>query len=521
MSTPEHVLLETIRESWLRGSLEIIVGAGASMASGLPGWNALNYNLLSLFFHEALSALDPEHEELCALSTVFAERFGREAVVDLVRQNLGEGEAFCGLLERALYEGRRRLELAPIQLELAAAVGIHGKPGPAGLYTFNYDDLLQDALEALHGVRPATVTRGIPPHEAHVVHLHGFLPPGATTAQGTIILSEKDYLRGVNSWADRKLEDLFDSQKDVLLVGLSLGDPRLRRLLFRRLERKGQPRSNPDGYGRVFALLGQSRCGDGADLATRRAHKIVNRFELPYWGAWDVHVGLVERHDLVPFHLRQIRLGRDPLAWLELGRTFLRERSRFFEDLYEPEVQLQATHYLKHQHRTLRSRYAVPPGEEVQVGIMAPSAAEPGSVQLAFHFGDGPPAVGGDGLDSDTTFQPLTEQAAAPSRLDLAALRRLAGPISRALVTGTVVCATSDSPVPEPGQPFGHALGRTLLCVPIYDSAQWVPLGVAVLASNRATPFWAGLKHPEAAGLHRSLRAMFAALLGVERHGAR
>ena len=525
MSSKDQVRLESIRESYLGGSLEFIVGAGASMASGLPSWNKLNYNLLRLFFRDELSALDPEHEELQALSVVFAERFGRESVVDVVRQHRQDSGAFCELLQSALYGGQSEFELASIQFELAAAVGTQGPPGPRGLYTFNYDDLIERAIRDLRGVRATPVTRGIPPHQPHVVHLHGYLPPGANAegSCGTIILSEKDYLRGVNSWADRKLEDLFDSHRDVLLVGLSLADPRLRRLLFKRLQRTQGARAHNEPQGRIFVLLSQSNTPRGAELATRRAHKTVSQYEIPYWEAWDVHVRLVEHHDLVPFYLRQIRLGEDPRVWVELGRAHLQKNAQFYGELYEPEVQLQATHFLRARHHFVRSRFAIGADDEIHLGFFVPGWDNNDYIQLGFKFGEGYQLFKSTAdWSGDAAIQTLTEADAEARRLDVRRLHAPQGAAGHAFLTGTVVDARSGSARLD--QNFsaemrvawsGSRTFQSLLCVPVFGSERWVPLGVAFVSSNRRVPFWAGLEGDESLNLQGLMRSMFSALLGL------
>lgn len=62
--------------------------------------------------------------------------------------------------------------------------------------------------------------------------------------------------------------------------------------------------------------------------------------------------------------------------------------------------------------------------------------------------------------------------------------------------------------------------GRTfssLLCVPIYGSRDWVPLGVGFLSSTHKDPFWNGLSANERIQLYALVRATFRELLSYGR----
>ncbi|HYO71345.1 MAG TPA: hypothetical protein VEU33_35230, partial [Archangium sp.] len=53
----------------------------------------------------------------------------------------------------------------------------------------------------------------------------------------------------------------------------------------------------------------------------------------------------------------------------------------------------------------------------------------------------------------------------------------------------------------------------SLVCVPIYDSAGWVPIGVVYLTSNRQNPFWKDLESQEYDALETLLRNTFTEVL--------
>ena len=191
------------------------------------------------------------------MESEFSSHFGREAVIDLLREQIEEPQNSAGnqnfqtLLHQALYEGISGYDLQPIHYELACCV-LHQphRDQEHVIYTLNYDDILEKAMESVGGEKPRAITAGTPKDNS-VIHLHGYLPLDIEKAEGTLILSEKDYLNTDESWADERLKSIFEKpNRDILLIGMSLRDPRLRRLLHHRASSKKQG-------GKVYAILSE------------------------------------------------------------------------------------------------------------------------------------------------------------------------------------------------------------------------------------------------------------------------
>jgi hypothetical protein len=81
-----------LQKSFQLGTLELLVGAGASIASGLPSWNEFNRRLLSDFLAREHSDLEFQSRDLDVAARIFVDSFGREAVVDVVRSKLPPAE---------------------------------------------------------------------------------------------------------------------------------------------------------------------------------------------------------------------------------------------------------------------------------------------------------------------------------------------------------------------------------------------------------------------------------------------
>jgi hypothetical protein len=498
--------IANLQKSFQEGSLELLVGAGASIASGLPSWNELNRRLLSTFLAQEYSDLEFQPRDLDVAARIFVDNFGREAVVDVVRDKLSQ-DRYLEMLRQALYwDGIK--DVSSIHLELVALLAA-AKATPKrlhGLYTFNFDDLLERAAERLLGKMPEAIVNGERPAEPHVVHLHGYLPPnqGATPA-GTVVLSEKDYHEARGDWASRKLEDLFfnDDKRTVLMVGLSLADPRLRWLLLERVKRAQQGKP----VARVYALLSNSPPASDAELMERLARNFVRRHQDDFWLSWQMHVLTIESHDRVPFYLRQIRLGTNGGEWARQGEEFLRTNSRVFKDLYTPDIQRRAVSVLMAMQAFLKRRFAVSRDEELHIGGFVPEGGA--MIRLGFRY------RGGDG-----TGDIIDAAYAGTKQLSVASLERAQGASGRAFLLGaTIETSRRSSQVyanftaPMVDVWTSEQTFSSLVCVPIYDSVKWVPIGVVYLTSNRQSPFWTDLDPQDYDTLETLLRNTFTEVL--------
>ncbi|WNG21265.1 SIR2 family protein [Cystobacter fuscus] len=484
---PASDFIASLQKSFQEGSLEFLVGAGASIASGLPTWNELNRRLLSTFLAQEHSDLEFQSRDLDVAAQIFVDNFGREAVVDVVRNKLKSDGRYLDMLRGALYLNGSK-DVSSIHLELAAILAASKSTSSRrlnGLYTFNFDDLLERAAERLLGKVPEVIVAGERSAEPHVVHLHGYLPPPTSgkAPSGTVVLSEKDYHEARGDWASRKLDDLFtDEKKTVLMVGLSLADPRLRGLLLERV--KLAQRNKPVAH--VYALLSNSPPSPDAELMERLARNFVRRHQEDFWASWQMHVLNIESHELVPFYLRQIRLGSNGGTWAEKGEAFLRNNSPIFKDLYREDVQRKALSVLEGMHSFLKRRFAVAQEEEIHIGGFVPAAGA--VIQLGFRYRGG--------KDTDDI---VTESYAQSRRLSVASLEQAQGVSGRAFLRGVTLEASSSPRLHDNfTEPMletwtNDQLFSSMLCVPIYDSVDWVPIGVIYLTSNRPSPFWAEL----------------------------
>jgi SIR2-like domain len=506
--------LSVAADSFKKGRLQYLVGAGVSQAAGLPSWMDLNHRLLSRFLNRHHERLELQASDLREISKVFVERFGRDAAVDIVREQWPDKEtSYSDILRDALYD-RRRWEPKTIHYELASALG------DSRFWTFNYDDLLQRGIRQLLGVKPLTQVRTKEPTDgrAHVVHLHGYLPLDPDHEyedEKSLVLSEQDYHRTAGGWPTAELRKLLVERHDVdvLLVGLSLADPRLRSVLLERREKIAANERVPH----VFALLAPTRCASDASLVTRLAHNFTRAHEQESWKFWHIDVLYPENHELVPFYLRQIRLGATASDWFTAGESFLREKSPRYETLLGRQGQLEMLSILRVLLDFFCARFAAQRDEHVSLGGYVPWHG-----RLVQAFRDRVMFGGSERPTSDDNI--LSEKIEDRLELRVDDLGHPEGATGYSFATGVVAEVLRDSGrlysnFRDPAKQEQWEAKRefsSLLCVPVYGSRRWAPLGVMYLTSNQPTPFWARLTAEDQEQLQIGLRSCFRELMGYD-----
>jgi hypothetical protein len=540
LSDKSEELIEEIHKPYQRGNLEYLVGAGASVDAGLPNWSDLNDRLLRLFFKHRLSPDDeakktqvaPEPDELQAVAEVFASRFGRESVVDLIKGDIQQDE-FQMLLRDALYGDYHDPELKPLQYELAATMF---GTGPDQLLTTNFDDLLEKAFLRLNEEKEPDANASVfvvatesdvarDGNEPGIVHLHGYLSREGVR-RGQLVISEQDFWSSENDWPSDVLSDiLMDPNRDLLIVGMSLADPRLRSLLFERADAD-------EDCGEVYVLLDKDTGNPESPLAKRRAYRLLSEYENDFWDDLGVQVMFVENFEFLPMRLRQIRLGNQPGQWCRKARGFLNEQSEsggcIYTRIHDLEVQRQARDFLEQQLTFVRRKFEVPSSEELSLGFFVPSpdfsGPENAKIRLAFRFNDQVVESSYEMRSGEgQMFQGVPEEHARNRQLCVTSVEGAQGAAGYAFVTGALIEARHSSS--ELNRKFSDEMvddwdgGRTfssLLCVPVYGSAEWVPLGVGFLSSNRREPFWAGFSTDRSLTMNSLIRASFRELLGYD-----
>jgi SIR2-like domain len=125
-----------------------------------------------------------------------------------------------------------------------------------------------------------------------VEHVHGWLDPGGRSG-GDLVLTEGDYFelaRNANHPANKRLRLLFANPGAALVVGMSLADVNIRRLLY--LLSKKPLTKNSAVY-----------------LVVKQRDPLIDRYTQEYWSERKLHLLFVEEYEELPGLLRDIQWG--------------------------------------------------------------------------------------------------------------------------------------------------------------------------------------------------------------------
>ena len=344
---------------------------------------------------------------------------------------------------------------------------------PWRIWTTNYDDLCEEAAR-LNSVAVRTLD---PDHrtvggELAVAHLHGFMPPPnrqqeefGDPGKASVVLAEDDYhaiAAAVIGWTNREYHRLFD-EHGVLILGMSLTDPNLRRVLSA-IQPQGQSDS-PKHFATMRTIteedLNLKRVG-----ANRRFESAAdaNEFRAWFWRQYDLEIiDLPDYDSILPFLVR--------LRYESQGSNtgdLWKEGSRMGYQAIDPWVaqrQEVAQGYLDNAIRLIAADFAVNSGEIVELGIFL-LKPDNQTLELVFRTGAGVSAAPG--------AREFSADPDAPT-----------GVAGRVFVSGAMVRVPRDHPLHDYGiASSGSASSSSyegIISVPLVDWTVGIPIGVAYI----------------------------------------
>jgi len=462
------------------GYLRLLVGAGASTGSGFPGWDQLNLSLLERAMHARAgeSVLRPTSRAIREAAERIYEAIGRDGAADYCEHLFRENErdpqrAWQSAFAKALYGDRASVEAVPVR-SLHKQLAALGRSGKREVYTTNFDPLLERAWATIAG-NPSDWKRFRHTKGAAegVHHLHGWLDPDGD-AGGKLVLTETSYLeilRDPTSDINANWKQLFDNDHTVLIVGMSLADPNLRRVLHLRRSMKLR-----DAKNKVYALL-------------RERDDVVDRSLVDYWRTWDLQVVLIDDYAYIPEFLRDIAWGvggapsAEP-AWASASRAWLAgtgAKARFSDDWQS------RTHAaLVTLRDRLRNTFGVRAEEQLVVTLFLPDMGTEGVLQKI--------------ATSREARTGLAAEAHAKARALSISRDRPQGVAGSAFVTGVSAEELDNGPAinqsftPAMVEAWDHDVRyrdwRSVVAVPVLDTEHWLPVAVITVTSNLSEPFW-------------------------------
>lgn len=271
--------------------LSVLLGAGASMAAGLPSWDELAVRLLNQT--GAIENAETARAYLAGQDPALAAEAARAVTGDWDR-----------VVREALYGTEGNVPY-PRALHLAVANVAATRGQNVSLLTLNLDDLLEEALrDVLEDLgrntqvmsRTAAAPRaGVNTYEVN--HLHGLLPRDVQAESSGLVLTLSDYnqLAGIaHPWQAGALGDAM-SRGPLVLVGTTYRDTDIRQWLH-------AGRQQLDSHsGSVIALLAREGLG-----LTRRQFADVAEAVRQQWRAISIQPLLLQDHSDAAQILREL-----------------------------------------------------------------------------------------------------------------------------------------------------------------------------------------------------------------------
>ncbi|MEC9428418.1 MAG: SIR2 family protein [Pseudomonadota bacterium] len=241
--------MDPIRRKWVDLLGCQSTGAGVSSSAGMPDWNTLLNSLFVTYltkeFDGDVAIGDDDISELVNRlnsidepSALMAARYLRKGL----SKRDSEAKDFIEAVTKNLY--RLRNKKFSINSDLIKSIAAMCLPRRTGakvksVVTYNFDDLLERQLanNAILHRCIYTENESYDPDELPIYHVHGYLPENRKLHEGldnsTLVFSEEGYHHiYTNSYHWSNLVQLNSFREyNCLMVGLSMTDPNLRRLL--------------------------------------------------------------------------------------------------------------------------------------------------------------------------------------------------------------------------------------------------------------------------------------------------
>ncbi|MBB4119639.1 hypothetical protein GGR32_001945 [Mesonia hippocampi] len=241
--------IELLNRLYKKGQFSFFLGAGVSSSAGMPDWNTLLNSLFVTYltneFDNESKILDTDIEQIVNRlnqidepSALMAARYLRKG---LDSRNT-ESEQFTKAITENLYKLRdtgKAIDSELIKAIVEMCMPLRTGAKVKSVITYNFDDLIERQLESQSIQHHSIYTDNdfIDPDELPVYHVHGFLPENTDAYEGleksTLVFSEEGYhLIYSDSYHWSNLVQLSNLRENhCLMVGLSMTDPNLRRLL--------------------------------------------------------------------------------------------------------------------------------------------------------------------------------------------------------------------------------------------------------------------------------------------------
>lgn len=489
--------IRRLHQAYVRGRLNVFVGAGISQASGFAGWEKFNKELMRRYLASEIGNATPAamlaSSNITSTAEELYEALGRDAVADFVYR--ATRTRFGKLLASVLYQDPsvRDLPVRSVHRQIASLCE------KARLFTLNFDPLLELAL-AKRFPRKQWLEFRSPSHNGNnlrrkykVEHLHGWVDIDGKTSP-KVVLTESDYLEltsNPKAAANRFLRDMLATSDTTLILGMSLADQNFRRVLYFLNKQKLSSRE------RIYVMV-------------RRQKPAVDHYAQLHWLRRGLRLFFIEHYDEIPGLLRDIEWGEPDQG--QIPRWTGQAISWRQEVL--PDVVVFTDTWQEIAHESLvavrdeiKSLFAVPSHETIHTALFIPFWDSAHIARLRMIASSRTRADSRGALHRARhrilSIQKGNEQGIAGVCFSTGTTRTVA------FGEGEVDINFSSQMSQRWTSQAGYRDWRSIIAVPVIDTDSWVPTAVITLTSNMPNPFWtqfgskSNLLEPE---LHTAMR---------------
>lgn len=239
-------LIKKLKLKFHEGKFSLLLGAGVSCDANLPSWEELISSLLVKSVSETLNSEKTyDDETINKVSISFKENQFNSALLSarylkkFFTQKANKNNKFENIIHEILYT-TKKIEKDSKLIESIANLCIPTRlrAHVDSIITYNFDDLLEQALDKKN-LKYSVISTSIETYQINelpIYHVHGFIPQDQKKYNSTnneIVFSEDGYHKIYSEpyhWSNLvQLTHL--REKNCLMIGLSMDDPNLRRLL--------------------------------------------------------------------------------------------------------------------------------------------------------------------------------------------------------------------------------------------------------------------------------------------------
>lgn len=232
--------IENIRQQYRKGKISLFLGAGVSCSVGFPDWNTLLNSLYTNFVNRVVDNSTTSNSTKKYIISNFTNINGGSALsaARYLKEGLSRYKTnsdFIDLIKESLYK------VKPTQSPLIIAIvnlckSRRGNMPIKSIVTYNFDDYLEKSINDA-GLNYALICNDEDESETQglsIYHVHGFIPKDDVVDKKiSFIFSEEAYHKVYSEpyhWSNLVQLSML-REKSCLMIGLSMNDPNLRRLL--------------------------------------------------------------------------------------------------------------------------------------------------------------------------------------------------------------------------------------------------------------------------------------------------